>query len=67
MLKLLDSGRNAPQIAALLDRSPHTVRTHLRNASAKLETHGRAETLARARQLGLLANAPIDASQRSST
>ncbi|HEY6236489.1 MAG TPA: LuxR C-terminal-related transcriptional regulator [Candidatus Elarobacter sp.] len=55
VLKLLDSGRNAPQIAALLDRSPHTVRTHLRNASAKLETHGRAETLTRARQLGLLA------------
>jgi ATP/maltotriose-dependent transcriptional regulator MalT len=57
VLKLLDSGRNAPQIAALLDRSPHTIRTHLRNASAKLETHGRAETLTRARHLGLLADA----------
>jgi ATP/maltotriose-dependent transcriptional regulator MalT len=56
VLKLLDSGRNAPQIAALLDRSPHTIRTHLRNASAKLETHGRAATLARARQLGLIAD-----------
>jgi DNA-binding NarL/FixJ family response regulator len=57
VLELLDSGRNAPQIAALLDRSPHTIRTHLRNASGKLETHGRAETLARARQLGLLTDA----------
>ena len=57
VLMLLDSGRNAPEIAALLDRSPHTIRTHLRNVSAKLETHGRAETLARSRQLGLLANA----------
>jgi ATP/maltotriose-dependent transcriptional regulator MalT len=54
VLEMLDSGRNAPQIAALLDRSPHTIRTHLRNASAKLETHGRAATLTRARQLGLL-------------
>jgi ATP/maltotriose-dependent transcriptional regulator MalT len=57
VLQLLDSGRNAPEIAALLDRSPHTIRTHLRNVSAKLETHGRAETLARARQLGLLTDA----------
>jgi DNA-binding NarL/FixJ family response regulator len=54
VMRLLDAGRNAPEIAALLDRSPHTVRTHLRNVSAKLETHGRAETLARARQLGIL-------------
>jgi ATP/maltotriose-dependent transcriptional regulator MalT len=54
VLRLVDSGRKAPEIAALLDRSPHTIRTHLRNASTKLETHGRIETLARARQLGVL-------------
>jgi ATP/maltotriose-dependent transcriptional regulator MalT len=54
VLRLVDSGRKAPEIAALLDRSPHTIRTHLRNVSSKLETHGRIETLARARQLGVL-------------
>lgn len=54
ILRLVDAGRKAPDIALLLDRSPHTVRTHLRNVSAKLETHSRTETLARARQLGVL-------------
>jgi len=54
ILKLVGLGRNAPQIAALLDRSPHTVRTHLRNIGSKLEVHGRLEALSRARQLGLL-------------
>jgi ATP/maltotriose-dependent transcriptional regulator MalT len=54
VLRMLDAGRNAPQIAAVLSRSPHTVRTHIRNASAKLEAHGRMDMLARARQLGIL-------------
>jgi DNA-binding CsgD family transcriptional regulator len=54
ILKLVGLGRNAPQIAALLERSPHTVRTHLRNIGAKLEVHGRLEAVSRARQLGLL-------------
>ncbi len=54
ILKLVEAGRNAPQIASLLDRSPHTVRTHLRNAHSKLGAHGRLDALARARHLGLL-------------
>lgn len=54
ILNLVSAGRNAPQIAILLDRSPHTVRTHLRNIGSKLEVHGRLEALSRARQLGLL-------------
>jgi DNA-binding CsgD family transcriptional regulator len=54
ILKLVDAGRNAPQIAAMLDRSPHTIRTHLRNAHAKLDAHGRLDALTRARRLGLL-------------
>ncbi|MEA2666126.1 MAG: LuxR family transcriptional regulator, maltose regulon positive regulatory protein [Candidatus Eremiobacteraeota bacterium] len=54
ILKLIDVGNNAPQIAVLLDRSPHTVRTHLRNAHAKLEARGRLDALTRARRLGLL-------------
>ena len=57
ILRLLASGRNAPQIAAVLSRSPHTVRTHIRNASAKLEARGRVDMLARAQQLGVLARA----------
>jgi DNA-binding CsgD family transcriptional regulator len=57
ILKMLDAGRNAPQIAAVLSRSPHTVRTHIRNASAKLEARGRTDMLARARQLGIVTNA----------
>ncbi|MBV8581081.1 MAG: response regulator transcription factor [Candidatus Eremiobacteraeota bacterium] len=55
IVRLLASGRNAPQIATLLNRSPHTIRTHIRNASAKLEVHGRIEMLSRARSLGILA------------
>ncbi len=54
ILRLVDAGRNAPQIAVMLDRSPHTVRTHLRNAHAKLGAHGRSDALSRARGLGLL-------------
>lgn len=54
ILGFVAAGLNAFQIAARLGRSPHTVRTHLRNAGAKLETHGRLEALARARELGLL-------------
>jgi DNA-binding NarL/FixJ family response regulator len=54
ILRLVSVGRNAPQIAVLLDRSPHTVRTHLRNIGSKLDAHGRLEAVSRARQLGLL-------------
>jgi DNA-binding CsgD family transcriptional regulator len=54
VLRLIAAGRNAPQIADILNRSPHTVRTHIRNASAKLEAHGRIDMMARARHLGIL-------------
>jgi len=54
ILRMLASGNNAPQIAAILGRSPHTVRTHIRNASAKLESRGRVDMLARARHLGIV-------------
>jgi DNA-binding CsgD family transcriptional regulator len=55
VLRLVAAGRNAPQIAELLGRSPHTIRTHLRNASVKLDAHGRVAILARARELGVVA------------
>ena len=38
--------------------SHNTVRTHLRHLYAKLGTHRRAEAVARARDLGLLAPSP---------
>ncbi len=48
------AGRTVAEIAASTRRSPHTVRTHLRNASAKLDAHGRADLLAKARGAGAL-------------
>lgn len=57
ILRLIASGHNAAQVAQLLGRSPHTVRTHLRNISEKLETRSRSETLERARSLGMLTEA----------
>lgn len=54
ILRFVDAGKSAPQVAALLGRSDHTIRTHLRNAYAKLGAHGRHDALAKARALGLL-------------
>ncbi len=48
------TGASAVRIAVLLGRSPHTVRTHLRNAYAKLGAHDRTGALSKARALGLL-------------
>jgi len=56
ILRLVAAGRTAPEIARIIQRSPHTVRTHLRNVSAKLDVHGRIEMLTRARNLGILPN-----------
>lgn len=53
VVRLLAAGRNATQIATQLGRSPHTIRTHLRNIRRRLNTRGREETLARAGALGL--------------
>jgi DNA-binding CsgD family transcriptional regulator len=55
IVRLLAAGRNAPQIARLMNRSLHTVRTHIRNVAEKLEAHGRRDLLARARRLGIIA------------
>ncbi len=54
ILRLVADGESAARIAVLLGRSPHTVRTHLRNAYAKINAHGRREAVDRARMLGLL-------------
>jgi LuxR family transcriptional regulator, maltose regulon positive regulatory protein len=58
VLRYLPTNLTAPEIAAELYLSHNTVRTHLRHVYAKLGTHHRSETIARARALGLLAPSP---------
>ena len=55
VVRYLPSNLKAPEIAAELFVSTNTIRTHLRHIYAKLDVHGRAEAVARARELGLLA------------
>ena len=59
------SNLKATEIAAELCVSSNTVRTHLRHVYAKLDAHSRSEAVSRARLLGLLAPAGLDASRCS--
>ena len=54
VVRYLPSNLKAPEIASELFVSPNTIRTHLRHVYAKLDAHGRAEAVTRARELGLL-------------
>jgi len=58
VLRFLPTNLTGPEIAAELYVSHNTIRTHLRHLYAKLGTHRRAEAVARARALGLLAPSP---------
>jgi LuxR family maltose regulon positive regulatory protein len=58
VLRYLPTNLSGPEIASELYVSLNTVRTHLRHLYAKLGTHRRAEAVARARALGLLAPSP---------
>jgi LuxR family transcriptional regulator, maltose regulon positive regulatory protein len=58
VLRYLPTNLTGPEIASELYVSHNTVRTHLRHLYAKLGTHRRADTVARARALGLLAPSP---------
>jgi LuxR family transcriptional regulator, maltose regulon positive regulatory protein len=58
VLRYLPTNLTGPEIAGELYVSTNTVRTHLRHVYAKLGTHRRAEAVARARVLGLLAPSP---------
>lgn len=55
VVRYLPSNLRAPEIAAELFVSTNTIRTHLRHIYAKLGAHGRADAVARARELGLIA------------
>ncbi|HEY8001052.1 MAG: LuxR C-terminal-related transcriptional regulator [Vicinamibacteria bacterium] len=54
VLQLLAEGRTDGQIADLLELSPATVQTHVRNAKAKLGARTRAQAVALALQRGLI-------------
>jgi LuxR family maltose regulon positive regulatory protein len=54
LLALLPTGLSQREIASRLYVSPNTVKTHLRGVYRKLGAAGRAEAVARARDLGLL-------------
>jgi len=58
VLRYIPTNLSTPEIARELSLSVHTVRTHVRHLFAKLGAHGRAEAVARARALGLLAPPP---------
>jgi LuxR family maltose regulon positive regulatory protein len=61
VLRYLPTNLPASQIAGELYVSHSTVRTHLRHLYAKLGVHSRAEAVASARALGLLAPSPLRA------
>jgi LuxR family maltose regulon positive regulatory protein len=58
VLRYLPTNLSAREIADELFLSWYTVKTHMRHLYAKLGTHTRAETVDRARALGLLAPSP---------
>jgi LuxR family maltose regulon positive regulatory protein len=59
VLRYLPTNLPASQIAGELYVSVHTVKTHMKHLYAKLGTDTRAEAVARARALGLLAPSPL--------
>jgi LuxR family transcriptional regulator, maltose regulon positive regulatory protein len=59
VLRYLPTNLPAAQIARELSVSHNTVRTHISHLYAKLGTHSRADTVARARALRLLAPSPL--------
>jgi LuxR family transcriptional regulator, maltose regulon positive regulatory protein len=59
VLRYLPTNLSGPQIAGALYVSHNTVRTHIGHLYGKLGAHTRAEAVARARALGLLAPSPF--------
>jgi LuxR family transcriptional regulator, maltose regulon positive regulatory protein len=59
VLRYLPTNLSGPEIAGELCVSHNTVRTHVTHLYGKLGAHTRAEAVARARALGLLAPSPL--------
>lgn len=59
VLELMATGLSTSQMARELGLSSVTVRNHLQGVSRALGTHSRAEAIAVARRLGLLAASPL--------
>ena len=59
VLRYLPTNLSMRQIGSELYVSHNTVRTHISHLYAKLGAHTRAEAVARARALGLLAPSPL--------
>jgi DNA-binding NarL/FixJ family response regulator len=55
VLQLLSDGLTQPQIASRLVISPRTVGTHIQNLLGKLDVHSRAQAVALAHRVGLVA------------
>src|SRR3990167_1673351 len=53
VLELLAAGQSNKQIAASLDVSPNTVKTHVAKLYGKLQASRRTEAILRARELGM--------------
>jgi len=58
VLRYLPTNLTGPEIASELYVSHNTVKTHIKSLYVKLGTHRRADTVTRARVLGLLAPSP---------
>ncbi len=54
VLRYVVKGFNVPEIARIMDVSPHTVTTHVRGIYRKLSVHSRGEAIYEALQLGLV-------------
>jgi DNA-binding CsgD family transcriptional regulator len=59
VLALIANGQSNKRVAQTLKITPETVKSHLKRVFVKLGSKTRAEAVARATQLGLLADAPL--------
>ena len=54
ILREIEKGRSYKEIAAALHISPHTVHAHIKNIYEKVQAHGRAEAIRKARHMGVI-------------
>jgi DNA-binding CsgD family transcriptional regulator len=64
VVSLIGMGKGTDEIARLLFITPHTVRTHVRNAMSKVGAHTRAELTAIVLRAGEIDDLPRDSGSR---